>query len=239
MWPPIELATPRGPRLPTSGPPRSAPDVIHRRRPETAPGADHLVGFGHRHIAHVDGGRAPGPAERRRGYHAAPRRHGPAPEIRIPPGSPGTKASRLPARYPTPTRQATACNDRRAAGVLDVLSQAGLEVTGGIRAVADSNLARLAHINRTTIARGIRQITTLAVSPTIDRLTPTLVARRELATRPTSSNENHRAATRRTAAATMARTPHRTNRRHPPLGAHGSRPGKSARSQGSNSRVLL
>lgn len=43
----------------------------------------HLVELGHRRIVHIDGGRGPGSAERRRAYRTAMRRHGLEPELRV------------------------------------------------------------------------------------------------------------------------------------------------------------
>ena len=86
---------------------------------------DHLVGLGHRRIVHIDGGRAPGAADRRRGYRDAMRHHGLDSEIRILPGGltedDGAAAARaLLELDPRPTA-VTVFNDRCATGVLDVL----------------------------------------------------------------------------------------------------------------------
>ena len=76
----------------------------------------------------------------------------------------------------------TVFNDRCATGVLDVLHRAGLAVPHDISVIGydDSRLARLSHVDLTTVAQDAEQMTTLAVTRAIDRLNGTPVAHREL-----------------------------------------------------------
>ena len=136
---------------------------------------DHLVALGHRRIAHVDGGRAAGAAERRRGFREAVLRHG-LEEVQVLPGGPGEEdgaraARRLLAGDGLPTAVA-AFNDRCAVGLLDVLSRAGIPVPGAVSVVGydDSRLARLSSVDLTTVAQDAALMTTLAVGRVIDRL---------------------------------------------------------------------
>lgn len=145
---------------------------------------DHLVGLGHRRIAHVDGGRAAGAAERRRGFRDALLRHA-LDEGEILPGGPGEEdgaraARRLLAGERFPTAIA-AFNDRCAVGVLDVLSRAGIPVPGDVSLVGydDSRLARLSSVDLTTVAQDAERITTLAVGRAVDRLDGATVRARE------------------------------------------------------------
>jgi DNA-binding LacI/PurR family transcriptional regulator len=149
---------------------------------------DHLVALGHRRIAHIDGGRAPGAADRRRGYRQAMRRHGLDAGARILPGGltedDGAAAARAllaTAAGQRPTAVAV-FNDRCATGVLDVLHRAGLSVPGDISVIGydDSRLARLSHVDLTTVAQDTEQMTTLAVTRAIDRLNGTPADHREL-----------------------------------------------------------
>ena len=136
---------------------------------------DHLVGLGHRDIVHVDGGRAPGAADRRRGYRTALRRHGLAERARVVAAGPneedGARAARELLAGP-PFTAVLAFNDHCASGVLDVLVRSGVEVPGRVSVVGfdDSSLARLAHVDLTTVAQDVARLADLAVGRAISRL---------------------------------------------------------------------
>ncbi|MFJ8113971.1 LacI family DNA-binding transcriptional regulator [Streptomyces sp. NPDC096132] len=137
---------------------------------------DHLVALGHREIVHIDGGKAPGAADRRRGYRTAMNRHGLAEHIRVLPGglteAEGAEAARtLAAARPRPTA-VLAFNDQCATGVLDVFLRSGIAVPGDVSLVGfdDSHLARLAHIDLTTVGQDIPRLAGLAVDRAIARL---------------------------------------------------------------------
>ncbi len=174
---------------------------------------DHLVELGHRRIAHVDGGRAPGAAERRRGYTDALHRHGLGSNALMVPGGltedDGASAARalLEMTGPRTPTAVTVFNDRCATGVLDVLRGAGVAVPGDMserseridrhsassrsadraqrgRAMSavgfdDSRLARLSHVDLTTIAQDAATMTELAVARAVARLDGTAVGERE------------------------------------------------------------
>jgi DNA-binding LacI/PurR family transcriptional regulator len=162
--------------------------VADRRGAEAV--VDLLVGLGHRRIRHVDGGRHAGAAERRRGYRAGMRRHGLAADVV--PGDhteeSGVRAARelLAGRQVLAGREAlipehravggitavVAWNDRCAVGVLDTLLRAGVEIPAQISIVGydDSRLARLTHIDLTTVAQDAERMARLAVEAVVERL---------------------------------------------------------------------
>jgi DNA-binding LacI/PurR family transcriptional regulator len=146
---------------------------------------DHLVALGHRRIVHIDGGRAPGAADRRRGYRTAMRRHGLAEHARILTGGlteeSGADAARLLLNDPVLPSAAAVFNDRCAIGVFDALRNAGLTIPSAISLVGydDSRLARLSTVNLTTIAQNARTMAELAVTRAVARLTGQPIPERE------------------------------------------------------------
>ncbi|MFF4253822.1 LacI family DNA-binding transcriptional regulator [Streptomyces sp. NPDC001663] len=152
-------------------------DVVRAADDEGAHQAvDHLVALGHQDIVHIDGGRAPGAADRRRGYRAAMRHHGLADFARVVPGGltedQGAAAARaLLDRAPHPTA-VLAFNDHCAIGVLDTLLRARIPVPEEISVVGfdDSHLARLAHVDLTTVGQQVVELARLAVRRAVARL---------------------------------------------------------------------
>jgi DNA-binding LacI/PurR family transcriptional regulator len=159
-------------RLPASsvGVVRTADDLGARLAVE------HLITLGHRRIVHVDGARAPGSADRRRGYRAAMRGHGLGDLVRVVPGGlteeAGAAAAALLADdQPLPTA-VVAFNDRCAVGLLDSFIRAGVAVPGDVSVVGydDDRLSRLAHIDLTTVAQDAPRMAALAVGQAVARL---------------------------------------------------------------------
>ncbi|MFF4304263.1 LacI family DNA-binding transcriptional regulator [Streptomyces sp. NPDC001601] len=137
---------------------------------------DHLVALGHRDILHVDGGRAPGAAERRRGYRTAMTDHGLGDRVRVLPGGlteqDGAAAARaIVDATPWPTA-VLAFNDACATGLLGALFRAGVQVPREISVVGfdDSRVARLPHVDLTTVAQDTSRIAQLTVAAVTARL---------------------------------------------------------------------
>ena len=136
----------------------------------------YLAGLGHRAIAHVDGGKGVIAADRRRGYRTAMRRHGLAGGIRIIPGDhaeeSGLRAAAVLLRQPELPTAVLAFNDRCAMGLLDAFNRAGVDVPGSVSIVGydDSPLARLAHVQLTTVSQDTQQQAEQAVAAAIERL---------------------------------------------------------------------
>jgi DNA-binding LacI/PurR family transcriptional regulator len=136
----------------------------------------YLAGLGHRDIAYVDGGRGVIPGDRRRGYRTAMRRHGLADHVRVLPGDhteeSGLRAAATLLREAELPTAVLAFNDRCAVGLLDALNRAGVDVPGSVSVVGydDSPLARLAHVNLTTVSQDTQAQAEHAVAAAVGRL---------------------------------------------------------------------
>lgn len=139
-------------------------------------GVGHLVDLGHRAIAHVDGGSGPVAADRRRGFRTAMRRHGLDEHTRIITGGyteqAGIHAAQvLLADEHLPTGL-VAVNDRCAIGLLDAMLRAGVDIPASVSVIGfdDSFLARLLHLNLTSVSQEPQQQARHAVAAAVERL---------------------------------------------------------------------
>lgn len=137
-------------------------------------GTDHLIGLGHRRIAYLDAGRAPGAADRLRGYRRATDTAALSQEVYTGglterEGAAAATAMLAGSELPTAV---FAFNDRCALGALDVFVRAGVAVPQSVSVLGfdDSPLAGLAHVDLTTVRQDAMGLATAAVQRLIARL---------------------------------------------------------------------
>ena len=171
--------------------PSAAVDVVRAADDQgVAQAVGHLMALGHRAIAFVDGGRGTIASDRRRGYRQAMRRLGLAGHMRIIAGDHTEEAgihaaATLLAGSSLPTA-VIASNDRCAVGLLDALVRLGLKVPGALSVAGydDSMLARLAHVDLTTVSQDARKQAEEAVALAVERLESGRTAPREVVLTP-------------------------------------------------------
>ncbi|KUL43891.1 LacI family transcriptional regulator [Streptomyces sp. NRRL F-4489] len=169
---PTVIAGNHGPRLPRV-------DIVANDDERGARLAtEHLLGLGHRRIAHIAG---PGPVGelRRRGFEAATRAHGRAADAVVEPGD-GTEeggyraAVRLlgPARGAGRPTAVLAFNDLSGIGVLSAAGELGLDVPGDLSLVGYDNtyLARIRHLWLDSVNNASHEVGRRAARCLLDRM---------------------------------------------------------------------
>jgi DNA-binding LacI/PurR family transcriptional regulator len=153
----------------------AAVDVVRAADDQgVAQAVDHVVALGHRDIAFVDGGRGTIASDRRRGYRQAMRGHGLAEQIRVIPGDHTEEAGirAAPELLNSHATAVVASNDRCAVGLLDRLARLGAEVPASMSVVGydDSMLARLGHVDLTSVSQDAPRQAEEAVTLLAERL---------------------------------------------------------------------
>jgi DNA-binding LacI/PurR family transcriptional regulator len=157
--------------------PSAALDVVRAADEKgVAQAVGHLAALGHRDIAFVDGGRGTIAADRRRGYRSAMRQRGLGRHVRVIPGDhteeAGIRAAGLLLEGDVMPTAVMASNDRCAVGFLDALARRGRAVPDSVSVVGydDSMLARLAHVDLTSVSQDAREQAGQAVALAVERL---------------------------------------------------------------------
>jgi DNA-binding LacI/PurR family transcriptional regulator len=139
---------------------------------------EHLMAQGHHRILHIDGGRAPGAAERRRGYRQAMAAAGldPMPFVsggltEIDGARAGNMVAAMLRRRRDKLSAVFAFNDQCALGLLQVIRAASFTVPDDLAVVGydDSRVARLPWVELTTIGQDVQELARKAVDQAIAR----------------------------------------------------------------------
>ena len=151
-------------------------DVVRAADDEgVAQAVEYLAGLGHRQISYVDGGTGAIPALRRRGYRRAMRDLGLVDRIHVLGGGHTESSGARAAQTMLGTEGTTAVlafNDRSAIGLVDAFVRAGIDIPGSISVVGydDSPIARLGHVDLTTVSQNSQELTEHAVGALVERL---------------------------------------------------------------------
>ncbi|MEU4294015.1 LacI family DNA-binding transcriptional regulator [Kribbella sp. NPDC026596] len=135
---------------------------VHVVRTDDAAGSrlavEHLLSLGHTRIAHVDGARAPGAAERRTAYTQTMRRAHLEPLV-IPGGLTEAAGAAAARELPPEVTAVAAFNDACGIGLLHARRSPELSIIG----YDDSTPSRLDHIQLTTIAQNADRLASAAL----------------------------------------------------------------------------
>ncbi|MCD2188982.1 LacI family DNA-binding transcriptional regulator [Actinomycetospora soli] len=150
----------------------------------TREATEHLLALGHRDVVHVDGGAGEIAADRCRGYVAAMTAAGLAPRVLR--GGHGEADGAAAAADLGGATAVTVFNDRAAVGLLDALVRAGVRVPADVSVAGfdDSPLARLAHVDLTTVSQDVPALVANALDLVVARLDGVRAERREVVLAP-------------------------------------------------------
>lgn len=152
------------------------PDVVRTAdEAGTALAVEHLCGLGHTAIAYVDGGEGTIAEDRRDGYLRAMRARELTPRVVPSRGFTGTETTGIeaaPALLADLPTAVVAFNDRTAVGLMDALARQGVAVPDDVSVVGydDLPLARLAHIELTTVGQDTETLSARALDAVVRRL---------------------------------------------------------------------
>jgi len=149
---------------------------------------DHLASLGHRELVHVDGGDGVIAAARRRAFTAATQRHTMTGEVMA--GGhvlhDGLGAARRLLDRDRLPDAVIAFNDDVAAALVDTFVHAGVRVPQDVAVVGwdDTDVARLPHLDLTSVRQDAGELARLAVERCVGRLSGTPIHRRTQVLRP-------------------------------------------------------
>jgi DNA-binding LacI/PurR family transcriptional regulator len=166
-----------------------ADSVVNDDEDGSRKATEHLIGLGHRRIAHIGGGADGVAVARRRGYEGAMRAHGLAQYIQVEScdydeQSGHAAAARLLGGGERPTA-IVALNDLAGVGALSAADEAGLAVPADLSVVGYDNttLAAVSHLSLSSVDPGSVAIGELAAKRILARLNGNSEAARESGSR--------------------------------------------------------